>query len=158
MKPIWKWILGVVILLVVITVAGFAARDLFISPTARVERFDDFHPPRAENFDPEGDRLPSFGYDKFHGPRDGFSQRLPMHGNRGFGGPGYSGYGYLPLPFLFYGGFVRLLFPLGLVALVAYIAYQQGKKIGAAEALLSAPASKPEAAPKSKSRKAAKNK
>ena len=49
----------------------------------------------------------------------------PMMGGRGFGG-----FGFLGLPFLFAGGLLRLLFPLAVLALIAYFAYQQGKKAG----------------------------
>jgi hypothetical protein len=55
--------------------------------------------------------------------------RQPMMGGRGFGG-----FGFLSLPFLFVGGLLRLVFPLAVLALVAYFAYQQGKKAGMAAA------------------------
>jgi len=155
MRKIWKWILGIVLVLVVIAVVGFVAHGLYMSHTARVERFENFRPPMANNFDRDDRRDPSFGYDKFHSPQGGFDRRMPMYGNRGFGG-----FGFMPLPFLFFGGLLRLLFPLTVLALVGYFSYKKGKKDGMA--VMSAPTLEPDKVdepadvPKQRGRKVAK--
>jgi hypothetical protein len=74
-------------------------------------------------------------YPRYH--MDNWSGRMPMHG---YGGQ------YLSSPFgmgfLVLAGFFRLIVPLGILALVAYIFYQMGKRAGAASP--AAPASRPD--------------
>jgi hypothetical protein len=109
MNKTWKWILGITLGFVILVGVGFLAANFF-----------------------------GFGHMSFwggpayygHPMMDGYGFgnrefRQPMMGGRGFGG-----FGFLGLPFLFVGGLLRLLFPLAVLALVAYFAYQQGLKAG----------------------------
>jgi hypothetical protein len=139
MKNIWKWILGIVIVLVVIAAVGFIASGFFVSRTARVERFEAFRPSMTDDFPHDDWHHPSFEYDRFHSPRESFGHRMPMYGNRGFSGRGFVGYGFAPWPFLFFGGLLRLIFPLAVLAAVGYFSYRKGKKDGAAEVLAGEP-------------------
>ena len=123
MKNIWKWIIGVVIVLVVLAAVGFVASGFFVSRMARVERFESFHPPISENFERGDRRAPGFDYDHFRSPMGGFDRRIPLHGF------------FMPMPFMLFGGFLRLIFPLAVLGAVGYFAYKKGKKDGAAEAL-----------------------
>jgi hypothetical protein len=85
---------------------------------------------------PEGsyrfERYPRSHMDNWYG-------RMPMHG---YGGQ------YLSSPFgmgfFVLAGFLRLILPLGVLALVAYIFYQMGKRAGAASGAPVAPASRPD--------------
>jgi len=147
MKNVWKWILGIVIVLVVVAAVGFVARGFFVSHTARVERFDNFRPPMTDGF----------GRDNWRGPMGGFNRGMPMHGGRGFGG-----YRYMPLSFMFFGGLLRLIFPLAMLGAVGYFAYKKGKKDGVAAAMsVSAPEieamPEPVETPQPKGRKVAKD-
>jgi len=76
--------------------------------------------------------------------RYGFDERGPMGNYQNFrhpmmGGRGFGAYGFWSMPFFFLGGFLRLLFPLAVLVLVAYFSYQRGKKAGfrAAQAVAS---------------------
>ena len=155
MKSIWKWILGLVVVLVIIATVGLMARGFFVSRTTRVERFEDFHNPMLDGFDRDGKRGPNFGYDHFRSPKGGFNHGMPMHGGRRFGG-----YGFMRLPFMFLGGLLWLIFPLAVLAAVVYFSYQAGKKAGMNTAQ-SLPESEPmldvepEESPKKRGRKVA---
>ena len=81
----------------------------------------------------------------------GFNNRRYPFGDRGWGGPmmpmmggrGFRGFGgFMPfgLGFFFLGGFLRLIIPLGVLALVAFIFYQMGKRAGAVSVVSQAPA------------------
>lgn len=109
MSNTFKWVLGIILGLVILAGIGFFAARFFGYGHMSVwggSAFDG-HP-----------MMGGYGF----GER-GF--RHPMMGGRGFGG-----FGFLGLPFFFLGGLLRLLFPLAVVALVAYFAYQQGKRAG----------------------------
>jgi len=148
MKTIWKWILGFVIVLVVVAAVGFAVRGFFVPRTVRVEGFESFRNPMDKGFERDGKRVPDFGYDHFRSPMGRFNQHMPMYGYRTFGGRGFGGYGFFPWPFMFFGGLLRLIFPLVVLVAVWYFAYMKGKKDGAAEALASE--TEPEPVPASK--------
>jgi hypothetical protein len=65
----------------------------------------------------------------------GFDDRAPLDGFRDFhrpmmGGRGFGGYGFVGLSFFFFGGFLRLIFPLAVLALVAFFSYRAGKNAG----------------------------
>ena len=134
MSKTWKWILGSILGVVILVTIGFAFGSFFISRTARAEQFENFRHPMADNYGHGNWRGPSFDSDKFHNRRGGFDHRMPMYGNRGFGGHGLPGYGFMPLPTLFFGWFVRLIFPLAVLVAVVYFAYRKGKKDGLATA------------------------
>jgi len=117
MSRTWKWILGIVLGLIILAGIGFAATYFFGFNHMAVRVG---HP-----------MMDDYGF----GNR---GLRQPMMGGRGFGG-----YGFWGLPFLFVGGFLRLIIPLAILAGVAYFAYQQGKKAGM-RSLPSTPVSEPE--------------
>ncbi len=121
MSKTWKWIFGIVLGLVILAGVGFAVVYFF-----------------------------GFGHMTFWGrpvysgypmmDDYGFWNRSPLDGPRTFrhpmmGGRGFDGYGSIGLPFLFFGGLLRLVFPLAVLALVAYFSYQAGKQAGMKAAL-----------------------
>lgn len=107
MKKIWKWILGIVLVLVLIAVVGFAWQ-YFAIHSLGIAMMDEYG--RGEWRMPMQD-----GRDftpQFH---------APMMGRRGFFP--YGG-------FFFLGGLLRLIIPIGALALVIYLAYRAGKNAG----------------------------
>lgn len=122
MSTTWKWILGILFGLIVIAVLGALVWNTYAFPGWYDSReYSRAHPPMWEGFEREGWdgprtprndwRMPMMeGYDRFHRPM--------------------GGYGYLPLPFLFGGGLLQLLVPLGVLALVGLAAYQLGLQAG----------------------------
>ncbi len=130
MKKIWKWILGIVVVLVIIAaVVGvvFLVRN---NPNIFAFRFGTvpFHPGFNRPNVPNGGM-----------PGGGYGWRGPMMRR-----PGFSHYGWgsgplgMFMPFGFglflLGGLFRLLIPLGVLALVAIVFYELGKKAGATSA------------------------
>ena len=115
MSKTWKWILGIVIGLVILAGVGFVAANYFgFGHMAYFGRTPYSGHPMMGDYG-FGDRLPRGGYQNF---------RHPMMGGRGF----------YPLGgFFFLGGILRLIFPLAILGLVGYFAYQKGKKDGAVE-------------------------
>ena len=107
MSKTWKWILGIVIVLVVVAAVAFAAHGFFTPRYMQTGNFNRFDCPMGRN------------YDDF---------RHPMDGYRGFHHPMVGGYGFMTWPFMFFGGFLRLFFPLLVLAGVGYFSYQKGKK------------------------------
>jgi hypothetical protein len=79
---------------------------------------------------PNGQSVPGFpngprGFnDDGRNPMNGFGFRGPMMNGRGR----FSRFGPLGLGFFFLGGLLRLLIPLGVLALVAILFYQLGKR------------------------------
>lgn len=115
MSKTWKWILGIGLGLIILFGVGFVAANFFgfgQMPFRGGPAFSGHPMMDGYGF---GDRT----------PLDGFNRRMPMQSGRGFGG-----YGLISLPFFFVGGLLRLVFPLGIVALVGYFAYRAGKKAG----------------------------
>lgn len=131
MSKTWKWILGITLGLVILFGVSFAAASFF-----------------------------GYGHMSFWGGQAysshpmmddyGFSNRGPTDGFRNFRHPMMGGRGFYPFGgFFFLGGLLRLIFPLAVLVLVGYFAYQKGKRDGTAEALaptpqLEAPASEEE--------------
>lgn len=125
MSKTWKWIIGIVIGLVILAGVGFLAANFFgyghMSFWGRPAYYG--HPMMNDY---------------------GFGSRGPIGGYQNFHRPMMGGYGFYPLGgFFFLGGFLRLVFPLGVLALVGYFSYQAGKKAGMNTAL---PAPEPEPA------------
>jgi len=126
MKKIWKWILGIVVVLALLVAAGFVIHAFggrFMYAQAYNQQVGGFYHngPMMRSFD--GERLP---FESNRAPMDNFNRRFtPMMNVRAFGGfsPFFGG-------FMLLGGLFRLVLPLGIVALVAWFAYQQGKKDG----------------------------
>lgn len=125
MKNIWKWILGILIVLIV--VAAFAALP-YLLHTAFGMPYGG--PAVAQGFERQAWRMPMHDFDGRSFDRFG-----PMMGGRG-----YSGFNPLFAGFMLLGGLLRLVVPLGIVALIAWLAYQQGKKVGMKSTAPAAPA------------------
>lgn len=111
MSKTLKWILGITLGLVILAGVGFLAANFFgyghMSFWGGPAYYG--HP-----------MMDGYSFDN-RSPMDGFwNFRHPMMGGRGFG--------IFGMPFLFLGGLLRLIFPLGVLVLVAYFAYQQGKR------------------------------
>jgi len=134
MKKIWKWILGILIVLIVIAgLVGlvFVARNHMI--TANVRPGYGFQPQQRGNLPPQSRNPQARGW---NGPmmRGGDGWVRPMMGERGFG---FSPFGLMPFGFMF-GGFMGLI-PLALLALVLYAAYLIGKNSMKPAAVATAP-------------------
>ena len=117
MSKTWKWILGIVIGLVILVGIGFVAAYYF-------------------GFGHMGylGRMPYSGHPMMDDY--GFGNRGPLDDFRGFRHPMLGGRGFYPFGgFFFLGGFLRLIFPLVVLVVVGYFAYQKGKKDGVAENL-----------------------
>jgi len=111
MSKTWKWILGIVFALVVVVGVALAARGFVVSHYMVAGSFNRFDGPMERN------------YEHF---------RHPMDGYRRFRHPIIGGYGFMAWPFMFFGGFLRLLFPLAVLGVVAYFFYKKGKQDGMA--------------------------
>ncbi len=115
MSRIWKWILGIVVGLVILAGIGFVAANYFgFGHIASFGRAPYAGHPMMDDYS-FGDRAPR---------GDSQSFRHPMMGGRGyypFGG------------FFFFGGLLRLIFPLAILVAVGYFAYRKGKQDGTAE-------------------------
>ncbi len=148
MSKTWKWILGILAVVVIIAVAAAAVfvwashsgfpvayrlnRTLPNSQTAPGTP----NAPNAPNNQPNPN-MP-YGFRQYRGyPFQGFGGRMPMMGGRGFG---YYG-GLMPFGFgvFFLGGLLRLLIPLVLLVLVAILFYQLGKHAGATQTTVTPP-------------------
>jgi len=125
MKTIWKWVLGIVIVLVVVAAMGFIIRGFYVTHIVRFTDSDNFRSSLHDRFDRDDKHGRGYGNGQFHDSKYGHSHRIANHGIRGFRWSGF-------------GGILHLLLALGALALVVYIAYKHGMRLGAAEALISA--------------------
>ncbi|MEW5828934.1 MAG: hypothetical protein AB1846_08615 [Chloroflexota bacterium] len=118
MSKTWKWILGIAVLLVVLFVAGFVLFNAwgFGVRTAEIP-FYSRGAPMMRDFDNFRHPMVGPGFDDFRRPVMTGRAFVP------FGG------------FFLLGGLLRLLFPLGILALVAFVSYRMGKKAGMASAI-----------------------
>jgi hypothetical protein len=127
-----KWVLGILAVLVVLAVVGgvvwaWQNRALMMSYRPSAVQPNNQGVPNVPNgqnspFGPRG-----FGRNGF-GPMNGFGFRGPMmRGMRGMWGFGPFGMG-----FFYLGGLLRLILPLGILALVAFLFYQLGRRSGLA--------------------------
>lgn len=143
MSTVWKWTLGILAAVVVIglvvgavfmwrnhTVLG-APRYMFYSAPAAPGLQQQPGGPGADDGGPTVRR-----YDR--------EWRMPMM--RPYGG--YRPYGH-PFGFglMLFGGLLHLILPLALLALVAYIFYQMGKRAGSASMRIAPVAPRPDTAP-----------
>lgn len=149
MSKTWKWILGVLGVVLVVAVAAAAIfawmnRSAFLV-AYRMNRTlpNSQTAPGTPNAPtaPGGQQNPNapFGFRQYRGyPNQGFERRMPMMGGRGFWNFG----GMLPFGsgFFFLGGLFRLLIPLVILVLVAILFYQLGRHAGAAAAHAAPPA------------------
>jgi hypothetical protein len=171
MRKFWKWILGILIVLVVVAVVVggvFLVRNqILLSRSFRAMPYANGqtrpnlqatpNAPGTQN--PNGQNGPGMPY--------GFNNRRYPFGDRGWGGPmmggrGFRGFGgFMPfgMGFFFLGGLLRLILPLGILVLVAFLFYQMGKRAGALSAASQTPVpsqSAPDETP-SRGRKVAKS-
>jgi hypothetical protein len=154
MSKTWKWILGIlaVLLIVAVVVAGVFIWRNQVTMMARLRQAPLRQSQSAPN--PNGQATPApnspngptgpFGYNGRRSPMGGWGNRGPMMGGRGpmMGGRGFSLYGgFMPfgMGFFFLGGLLRLIIPLGVLVLVAFIFYAMGKRAGASAAVSTAP-------------------
>jgi hypothetical protein len=130
MSKTWKWILGIVIVLLLLAAFGgasFVAMRAYNIGAARAAQASQNGSQSAGN--PGNWRMP------MHGNYGGY--QMPYH-QRGFGGDGYprmgvrGGFGMMPfgMGFFWLGGLFRLIIPLGMIALVLFLGYQWGKRAG----------------------------
>ena len=144
MSKTWKWILGIAVFLVVLAAVGFIVFNVwgFGVRTAGMP-FYSRNPPMMRDFDDFRRPMVGPGFDDFRNPMVG-----PGFDN--FRHPVMTGRGFVPFGgFFFLAGLLRLLFPLGILALVAFVSYRMGKKAGAATLAPATPpaAAAPEAGP-----------
>jgi hypothetical protein len=128
MKKIWKWIVGILIVLVVVAAlvaVPFAVRQ------ARLTNLAGNVQPMLRNGNAPAN--PHMNNGNFAGGQPGMpgrangGQRPMLGGGRGFARFG-GRLGLFAMGFMFFGGLLRLVVPLGLLALVIYAAYQMGKR------------------------------
>ena len=135
MKSIWKWILGIVVVLVV--VAGLVGLGFVMynrMSAVAVQRAI----PNSQTWNGPMNRVP--------GGRTFAPGIMPMMGNRGFG----RGFGPFAPGLMFFGLLGRLI-PIALLILLLYIAYRLGKRnlaVSAAAAPAPPPATATHACPK----------
>ena len=138
MSRIWKWILGILGVLIVV---GLVAGAVFMwrngGMYAGVRPYREVAPngPWAQPLPGSPDRFE--GYRGYH--MRGWDEHMPMMGY------GYRPYAYGPLGtgFMFFCGLFHLLRPLGLLALVAYAFYRMGHRAGMNSASTSGSGSMP---------------
>ena len=137
MSRTWKWILGILAVLVVVAIVAGA----FWVLRNRSQMITSYKPYTAQP-NPQGTPTVPNGQNLPMGPRGyGDGGRFPM-GGWGFRGPmmgdgRFSHFGrFMPfgMDFFFLGGLFRLIIPLGLLALVAVLFYQMGKRAGISQA------------------------
>ena len=63
---------------------------------------------------------------------DEWGRGMPMM-SYGYAASPYA-FGHMGTGFMLFGGFLHMLLPLGILALVAYVFYQMGKRVGMASA------------------------
>jgi hypothetical protein len=139
MSRTWKWILGIFAVLVVVgLVAGcaFMWRNHTAWWGSRPMMYSAPASPRSE----QGQVAP-YGENGYRRYRMDDWGRMPMMGNRGF--PGAYAFGPFGMGFMIVAGLLRLVLPLGVLALVAYIFYRMGRHAGAASGAAPRPDVKP---------------
>ena len=150
MKNIWKWILGIILILVVVVAlvaVPFIMRNAMttnFSLRATQQQAAPGANPQAPGVNPQGNGGPmknrNFGGQR-QGPGGFGYQRGPMMGNgrnfeRGF--PRFGGFAPFGFGFMFLGGLLRLI-PLALLGLLLYGVYQLGKRAGMRSTTVPAP-------------------
>jgi hypothetical protein len=158
MNKAWKWILGIILVLVVVAAlvaVPFVMRNYMaanISFRASQQTAPGVNPqtPGTNPQAPGPNRGPMMR--GFGGQRQWFGgfddRRGPMMGGgRGFGFPRFGGYAPFGFGFIFLGGFLHLLVPLVLLGLLIFGVYQLGKRAGVRSTLSPAPVSTQPAPP-----------
>ena len=140
MTKAWKWILGILAALVIL---GVVAAAVFVwwnhaplAMSARVTRMQQYaQPAPGTPAAPGAPTVPNkqgepYGFGRgdrgfFQGP----GGRMPMMGGRGY--QNFGGLMPFGMGFFLLGGLLRLIIPLGVLALVAILFYSLGKRAGA---------------------------
>ena len=141
MSKILQWILGI---LAVIVIVGLVLGAVFMWRNNMAWSGSGgmmYNAPGAPNA-PDWPQAPDAPYRFERYPRyhmDGWSGGMPMHG---YSGP-YA-VGPFQTGFLMFAGLLRLVLPLGILALVAYIFYQMGRRAGMSAPAAPASASRPD--------------
>ena len=143
MKKVWKWILGIVIVLVVaglVVGAVFAwqhgAFTMRLAPFAYRQNQQQTAPgetaPQNNQSNPTTPTTPQpNGRGFMPGRGNGFGYGPMMMGSRGFNRFGMMmPFGPFGMGLMFFGAFLRLIIPLGILALVAWLFYSLGKRAG----------------------------
>jgi hypothetical protein len=146
MKTVWKWILGIVIVLVVVAavIGGVYLVRTNMAMRAALNNGQRPNLPNGQNVPgtpgaPNGQQGQTRPYGSQGGPNG-------QDGNRGYdngrGGPMMGGRGFRPgvfmpgmfmpfgMGFFFLGGLFRLIIPAAVLVLVAFIFYRLGKNAG----------------------------
>jgi hypothetical protein len=143
MKKVWKWILGIMIVLLVVAIPVAVYRSLAVNNETgnftQQSQSGYWNGPMMRGFDRNSQNddwqrqgmMGGFGNREF--PRQG------MMGGRGFGHMGGAFFGFNPVLMVF-GGLLRLI-PLMLFGLLLYGVYVFGKRAGARTTLAPAPVS-----------------
>jgi hypothetical protein len=134
MSTVWRWILGVLAALIIIGVVAAAVfvwwnhSPLTLRGNAVLPQMNGTPAPGTPNGQQQRPGMP-YGFDnnrRYH--MGGWGLRGPMMGGRGFGR--FGGFGAFGLGMIFLGGLLRLVIPLAILALVAVLFYQIGKRSG----------------------------
>jgi TRAP-type C4-dicarboxylate transport system permease small subunit len=131
MSRTWKWIIGILVALVVI---GIAVGSVFMWQNHMTwwgPRALTFSAPTSPGGQGQEQGVPA-PYDDDVYPRyhmRSWGGHMPMMYGGGYGAPYVAGPFGTGFMLLF--GLLRLLIPLGVLALVAYLFYQMGKRAGA---------------------------
>jgi hypothetical protein len=154
MKTVWKWILGIVIVLVVVGLvvgAVFAwqhgAFTMRRAPFAYRQFQGQTAPgktaPQNNQTNPSTPTTPTAPQSNrrgfMPGRGQGFGYGPMMMGSRGFNRFGMMmPFGPFGMGLMFFGAFLRLIIPLGILALVAWLFYSLGKRAGKSSAAVQA--------------------
>ena len=152
MSKVWKWIIGILIVLVVAALvvgAVFVVRNNLLytrsvraaAPFANGQTRPNFQatpnaPGSPNPNNGQGGQVP-YGFNNRRSPMFGEGPMMGGRGFRNFGG--FMPFGMFGMGFFFLGGFLRLIVPLGVLALVAFIFYRLGKRAGASSVVVPAP-------------------
>ncbi len=131
MKKAWKWILGIIIVLVIVAavVAVPLLRQNYMAARIPANSTNTLPQGRGWNGNGNGDgnswnMMPGYGNQQRQGGFNGRGGPM-MGGGRGFGG-GFSPFGF---GFMFLGGILRLI-PWILLGLILWGVYQLGRRSG----------------------------
>ena len=153
MKKVWKWILGIVIILVVVELVVGAVFAWQHSSTFTMRRapfaYRQFQgqtapgktAPQNNQSSPTAPTTPQpNGRGFMLGRGNGFGYGPMMMGGRGFNRFGMMmPFGPFGMGFMFFGAFLRLIIPLGILVLVAWLFYSLGKRAGMSARVAQAP-------------------
>jgi len=128
MSRTWKWILGVLAVLLLVGLIVGAVWMWDYRTFAWGPRQMMFYAPGVPDLQPDQDApYGNDGYWRYH--MQDRAWRMPMMHAGGY--PGSYAFGPYGTGFMIVAALIRLAIPLGILALVAYVFYQMGKRAGA---------------------------